>query len=169
MSLSHGWTYHRNDMNAALQVRKKPSIRPGGNVSAEIRRSVWYLCTGGVVYAIDFAIFFVLVMVAGLNAPAAQFLARSVGAAAGYFGHRNFTFRENRAEPALGPAGQWAGYVTVAVATIVASPLCIMIAMRLTGDRELLAKVMTEPLLIAMSYAGLRFVFRRRQDVVRNG
>ncbi len=145
--------------------RRVLDVRP----ATEVRRSARYALTGFALYALDFSVFFVLTVVGGVHVAVSQFVARSVGAIAGFYGHRSFTFQENRRDPALGLAAQWSAYTIVSAATIFASPLFIMIAMRVTGDRQLLAKVVTEPFLVLMAYVGLRFVFRARSGHDRGG
>ena len=136
------------------------------NPSARLRavlghRVLRYLLVGGGLFALDAAVFLLLVRGAGWDLRVAQLVSRAVGASAGFFGHRAFTFGDRPS--ARGVAGEGAGYLGVTLFNLAVSPLVVALFAAALPFSLLLAKVAAEVVLVSQTYFLLRLVFRTNE------
>jgi putative flippase GtrA len=125
-----------------------------------------YLIVGGVLFAVDLAVFLLLFEVLGVAPAVAQLAARGSGALIGFFAHRHYTFRAALPSPRFGLGIQGGGYLSVALATFFLSPVVLVLALDALGSRAIPAKIVTEAVLVTLTYLAMRFLFGR---AVRTG
>lgn len=121
-----------------------------------------YLLTGTSLFVVDFCTFLVLVKLGGLPPAVAQLCARATGALTGFFAHRHFTFRDSLRDPRYGVVRQGSGYLIVAVTTFVVSPFLLVFILALTQGRLVIAKLLTELVLVTTTFVCLRYLFREK-------
>lgn len=126
-------------------------------------RLVRYLLVGGALFALDAAVFWALVRLGGWDVRAAQLVSRTTGAAAGFLGHRLFTFREPGKAHAHGLASQGTGYLAVTLLNIAVSPFVVQAAVWALPFSLLLAKVAAEVVMVTETFLLLRLVFRQKE------
>jgi len=121
-----------------------------------------YLVSGASLFALDLLVVLTLVQLLGIPVPAAQLAGRASGAVTGFFVHRYFTFRTSLYNPRHRTLGQTGGYLSVGLFTLAISPLVLLGFLYLSQGHLVVAKLLTELLLVMISYVSLRFVFRGR-------
>ena len=126
-----------------------------------------YIVVGLSLFGIDLATVVGLVNLFEIDPGPAQLVGRTVGAIVGFFAHRHLTFRDALQNPGNSTAVQGGGYVLVGVLTLLASPFVLLGFLSLVGDHLVIAKVLTECILVMFTFVGLRVVFReqRTRDV----
>ncbi len=116
---------------------------------------VRYLLVGGCAFAVDLAAFTILTLALETPAWSAQIASRTIGAAAGFAGHRAFTFR------ARGPiAAQGLGYAAVAGWNLLWSPWLVEALVQASDGRVVAAKCAAEVLIVVQTWLLLQLVFR---------
>ena len=121
-----------------------------------------YLVTGATLFVIDLCTFLLLVKIGGVPPAPAQLVSRATGALTGFFAHRHFTFRDSLRDPRYEVASQGSGYLIVATVMFLISPFVLSFFLTLTQGRLVVAKLITEPILVIMTFVCLRYVFRKR-------
>ena len=117
-----------------------------------------YAITGVGLLLLDICVFFVLARVFMVSPAVAQLVARSVGATAGFFGHKHFSFGNSGGGPAV-PLRQAVLYALVTIVTICVSPLVLLGLLELSNNL-VVAKLGTEVVMVAFNYFCLSRVFR---------
>ena len=140
-------------MSDGADVRPPPLLRDRHRAAA-----VRYAITGVALLLLDMAVFFVLARGLQVEPALAQFAARAAGAVAGFFGHKNFSFRNTGDGPAM-PLRQVLLYATVTAITLCVSPL-VLVGLLALSDNLVAAKLGTEVVMVAFNYFCLSRVFR---------
>jgi putative flippase GtrA len=140
-------------MSEGVGGRLTPLLRAVRRASA-----ARYAITGVALLVLDICVFFVLARLFMVPPAAAQLVARSVGAAAGFFGHKNFSFKKTGDTPGA-PLRQVVPYVLLTLTTIGVSPV-VLIGLLALLDNLVAAKLGTEVVMVALNYFCLRRVFR---------
>ena len=136
----------------------------GGLLTRMLRPQVLrYLLVGGLLFALDTAVFLSLVKGLDLDVRLAQLASRTVGAAAGCVGHRAFTFRQQGKVAARSLTAQGTGYLTVTLLNIGISPFVVQAATWAIPFSLVLAKVAAEVFLVVETFLLLRIVFRQEE------
>lgn len=120
-----------------------------------------YLIVGGLLFAVDLAVFLFLHKLLGLGPALAQLAARGSGAAVGFFAHRHYTFRQALPVSRFGPGVQGGGYLSLALVTFLLSPIVLVLTLEALGGRAVPAKLITEAVLVTLTYLALRFLFAK--------
>lgn len=135
---------------------------PGLLRAAWGRSTVRYLFIGGVLFLLDLAAFLALKHL-GIGTVPAQVVSRTVGAAAGFAGHKLVSFR-NREQGGRALAAQGTSYAVLTVVNILISPLVVVGFEHLLGWAGLpVVKVAAEVVMVTETYLVLRWVFRGRR------
>lgn len=139
-------------------------LRHVGAASGFFRRctqytAVRYLIVGGGLFGLDLLVFLTLTAAFGVGPALAQMAARGVGAGVGFIGHRYYSFNQLGVKPGGSAVMQGGCYLFVFLATFLLSPLVVVGMLDLLGGRVVLAKIMSEVVLVLISYTAMRFVF----------
>ncbi len=127
-----------------------------------------YLVTGFAIFALDFAVWITCVRVFGWDVRPSQVLSRSVGALAGFFGHKYFSFGTDVREQAGSLVTQGGGYTLLTIINIIISPLVVFEAIRLLQGLPgalIAGKLLAEVIMVVWTYLLLRFLFVRGQPL----
>ncbi|RME26688.1 MAG: hypothetical protein D6798_06180, partial [Deltaproteobacteria bacterium] len=79
-----------------------------------------------------------------------------------FLGHRQWTFHPGEAGHRFSLGGQTGSYALLNVVNLLISPWVVWGFARLTGDRLVLAKLLTEAVMLVESYLLTALIFRRR-------
>lgn len=121
-----------------------------------------YLLSGGIVVAVDYAVFFFLDRGIGAGLALSQGCARLAGAVLGFFLQRNFVFAAGRQSPG-GVARQGFAYGALTVFNIALSAWCAdFLGNSLGLHPDIAVKLTTDALLAGETFFLLHLVFRRR-------
>lgn len=128
-----------------------------------------YLLTGAGLFLIDLTIFMICVLILGLDIRLGQIISRTVGAIVGFFGHKYFSFRSNREHSPSLLAFQGSAYTLITIFNILLSPIVLYMIVETTYGKLVLAKVITEIIIVSNTYILLRilFVTNRKKDANR--
>lgn len=126
--------------------------------------SIRYLLAGVFLFVLDFAIYFVLARIFGIEPGVAQFVSRGTGALVGFFVHRDFSFRMDGAAHRISTTGQGAGYTLVTIANLLGSPFLVHWSVAALGGRIALGKLAVDVFLVLESYLVLRILFHSRRS-----
>ena len=139
----------------------KPLLTDRSHLASFLR----YLVTGGAVFALDFAVWITCVSVFAWDVRTSQLLSRTVGALAGFFGHKHFSFQQGDDYRPNAVATQGGAYTAGMIFNIIISPFvvyyCIWLVRPLPGSL-IIGKLLADVLLVIESYVLLRIIFRRR-------
>jgi len=119
-----------------------------------------YLLTGGVLFLLDLGIYVALHLGLGVAVMASQLISRSTGAAAGFIGHKYFSFGANGDRQAMRATSQGLAYVLIMGANILVSPLLVAFMVSLLDGRAVVGKLISDAIIIAETYLLLRLIFR---------
>lgn len=118
-----------------------------------------YMAVGAGLFLLDFAVFLLLVIHMDVTVPVSQAIARAVGAIAGFFAHRQYTFAPLRRDyERLSPIGQAWAYTGLTLVMIVWSPWVVMFTVWLC-ENVVVGKAVGESLLFIQVYIVSRFIF----------
>jgi putative flippase GtrA len=122
-----------------------------------------YVAVGGGTFLVDLCCFLLLVKQAGFSPEVAQACSRTVGAAAGFFGHKYFSFAQPKEAESQGRSSaiQIIGYAGIMLAGIVLSPFVIWFMLRLVEPHLVVAKVMTEAVMVCINFVLMKALFSR--------
>lgn len=122
-----------------------------------------YVAVGGGTFLVDLSCFLLLVKQAGVSPEIAQACSRTVGAAAGFFGHKYFSFAqpENEGVQSRSSTVQIVGYICITVAGIVLSPFVIWFMLRIVEPHLVVAKVLTEAVMVCINFVLMKALFSR--------
>ncbi len=122
-----------------------------------------YVAVGGGTFLVDLCCFLLLVKQAGISPEVAQACSRTVGAAVGFFGHKYFSFaqQENAGSQGRSSTIQVVGYVCIMVAGIVLSPFVIWFMLRIVEPHLVVAKVLTEVVMVCINFVLMKALFSR--------
>ena len=121
-----------------------------------------YLLVGGTLFAIDLFVWLFCVHILSWDMHLAQVLARTVGALAGFIGHKYISFRASGTDSL---AIEGSGYLMVTVVNILISPIVLGAMVWLVPTDVLfgvVAKVLAEVVLVIWTYFLLRWIFTSR-------
>jgi len=142
-----------------ISVTKGLRLRPMRRL---LRLTIFrYLLVGGTLFLIDLTIVYALAA-AGMHPGWAQLIGRGTGALLGFLGHRLITFRDTESLWGFSLGAQGFGYLLVAITTLVVSPFVLLACLKLTLGQLVLAKIITEVILVSGMYIMLRIVFLKR-------
>ncbi|NBD38747.1 MAG: hypothetical protein GVY10_09275 [Verrucomicrobia bacterium] len=127
-------------------------------------RVLRYVAVGGFLFLIDLGVVYTLVVGFGINPGLGQLFGRTTGALTGFFLHRNFTFRSPTGRYRVGMAGQGGGYILLGITTILVSPFILLAMLTITNQRLVIAKFLTEVVIVVGNYLVLRLVFHHREE-----
>lgn len=127
---------------------------------------VRYLLTGGGLFCIDLACFYICFEMLNFSIEVSQVISRSIGAFVGFFGHKFYSFKNSNAPTDGIPniSDQGFGYLMVTVFNILFSPLVVSYCMHVIQDNILLSKIVAEVFLVLETYILLRFIFTPRRS-----
>lgn len=138
-------------------------------IGTDAGRRVWraapflrYLLVGGGLFVLDFAVFVALHLGLGLRVGWSQAVSRTVGAAAGFVGHRAISFPAEQRTHSMTQQG--AGYLALTIVNMVISPLLVEGLQSVLGGRGLAAKLITDVIMVLETYVLLKYLFRSRSD-----
>ena len=155
------------------------------DTEATLRRFLRYLLSGGILVAIDYAVFFTMLSVLGAGLALAQGSARLAGAVSGFFMNRDFVFGADYCGNSAGispPPGkapsetprvreqgrtirQGFSYGALTVLNIGLSALCADILGNGLGLKpDLVVKFATDAILAGETFVLLHYVFRKRAN-----
>ncbi|CAN7443295.1 GtrA family protein [Caballeronia sp. LjRoot31] len=122
-----------------------------------------YVAVGGGTFLVDLCCFLLLVKQAGISPEVAQACSRTVGAAVGFFGHKYFSFAQPEAAGSKGRSSsvQVVGYICIMVAGIVLSPFVIWFMLRIVQPHLVLAKILTEGVMVCINFVLMKALFSR--------
>lgn len=120
-----------------------------------------YVAVGGGTFVVDLCCFLLLVKQAGISPEVAQACSRTIGAAAGFFGHKYFSFAQQEAAVSAGRSStvQIIGYACIMVAGIVLSPFVIWFMLRIVQPHLVFAKVLTEAVMVCINFVLMKALF----------
>jgi putative flippase GtrA len=145
-------------MNAPVEGRTSAVQRLWARVSRH--QVVRYLLFGCTLFVLDLAVFLGLTFLS-VPIPAAQVISRTTGAAAGFVGHKVFTFRDrDGSTPTI--AVQSAGYVACTLINIVLSPIVVTAFAYQLPYNLLIVKILAEIVMVSETYLVLKWVFKKR-------
>lgn len=124
--------------------------------------SVRYVLAGGFLFVLDFAVYFMLARILGIEPGVAQFVSRGTGALVGFFLHRDFSFRTDGAARGISTVSQGAGYTLVTIGNLLGSPFLVHWSVAALGGKIALGKLAVDVFLVVESYVVLRILFRAR-------
>jgi putative flippase GtrA len=126
-----------------------------------VRMFLRYIAVGGGTFLVDLCCFLLLVKQAGFTPEVAQACSRTVGAAAGFFGHKYFSFAQPETEGSEGRSSsvQVVGYICIMVAGIVLSPFVIWFMLRIVQPHLVFAKVLTEAVMVCINFVLMKALF----------
>lgn len=120
-----------------------------------------YLGVGIGLFLLDFLLFLLLNKGFGVDLRIAQGISRSSAAVVGFFGHRHLTFRATQERGGHSFLDQGLAYVYVALFLgLVAGPLTIWVVHAAVQGQTVVAKIVTDALMVLFSYGLMRVVFR---------
>lgn len=90
----------------------------------------------------------------------AQIISRSVGATVGFYGHKYFTFQSDQQGGLIQQGGY---YAIITIFNITFSPVVVHIALMMTGDKIIAAKIIAEIFLVMETFILLRTVFMSKR------
>jgi putative flippase GtrA len=119
-----------------------------------------YILVGSAVYAVDVGLFaFLLALPGGVHYLIANGASKAVAATVGFLLHKHFTFRWEQAGGAL---GQSLAYALLFLFNLGLSTALLSLSVDLLALPALLSKIVTDVIVVALSFALSRsFVFRR--------
>jgi putative flippase GtrA len=117
---------------------------------------------GSFLFVLDFAVYFVLARILGIEPAVAQFVSRGTGAFVGFFVHRDFSFRTDGATRGISTANQGAGYTLVTIGNLLGSPFLVHWSVAALGGKIALGKLAVDVFLVIESYVVLRILFHTR-------
>lgn len=120
-----------------------------------------YVLTGCALLLADLALFLALTH-AGIAPAAAQAASRGTGAIIGFVAHKCYSFRHGGVD-ARGLLSQGGGYGALTLAGVALSPIILALALRLCGERLLVAKLAAEVVMAGLNFMAMRWLFRPRQ------
>ena len=122
-----------------------------------------YVAVGGGTFLVDLCCFLLLVKQAGVSPEVAQACSRTVGAAAGFFGHKYFSFAQPETADAdeRSSTVQVVGYICIMVAGIVLSPFVIWFMLRMVQPHLVFAKILTEAVMVCINFVLMKALFSR--------
>lgn len=133
----------------------------------EGRRILRFLVVGGGLFALDLALFLVLVNAVGLEVWWAQMISVSLRTALGFVLHKWFTFAGDTASDARTTARQSMAYIAQGVVNIPISAAVVTACVWFTGGWALLGKVLSEGILAVWVFFLYRFVVWRPEPTDR--
>ncbi len=128
----------------------------------DTRRFVRYLAVGVALFVLDFAVFVLLHVGLHVEVGVSQAISRTLGAAAGFVAHRKFTFPARERAHSL--TGQGAGYVVLTIVNLLLAPLLIELLDWLLNGAGVIAKILTDVVMVLETYLVLKFLFRQRRS-----
>lgn len=126
--------------------------------SGGLPRFVRYLGTGGLLVVLDYLVFSLLLLLGLLPGPS-QMLARACGALAGFLLQKTLVFRDGT-RSVQGIARQGTAYIGLSVLNIVLSGLLVGFLSSATSLAPLLAKLISDGILVVETYCILHFIFK---------
>ncbi|PZX33990.1 conserved membrane hypothetical protein [Cupriavidus phytorum] len=117
-----------------------------------------YVLTGCALLLADLALFLLLAH-AGIAPAAAQAVSRGAGAIVGFIAHKRYSFRHGGVD-ARSLVSQGSGYGALTLAGVALSPLILTLALWLSGERLLVAKLAVEVVLAGLNFVAMRWLFR---------
>ena len=128
-----------------------------------VRAFLRYGAVGGGTFLVDLCCFLLLVKQAGISPEIAQACSRTVGAAAGFFGHKYFSFAQPKGVGSQGRSStvQVVGYICIMVAGIVLSPFVILFMLWIVQPHLILAKILTEAVMVCINFVLMKALFGR--------
>lgn len=135
--------------------------RHGGVHALPVRTTFGrYVVTGCALLLADIALFLSLTH-AGVAPAAAQAASRGAGAIIGFVAHKGYSFRHGGVD-AHGLLSQGGGYGVLTLAGVALSPVVLTLALRLCGERLLVAKLAAEVVMAVVNFVAMRWLFRAR-------
>ncbi|SOY64615.1 GtrA family protein [Cupriavidus taiwanensis] len=135
--------------------------RRGGVQALPVRTTFGrYVLTGCALLLADVALFLSLTH-AGVAPAAAQVASRGAGAIVGFVAHKGYSFRHGGVA-AHGLLSQGGGYGVLTLAGVALSPVVLALALRLCGERLLVAKLAAEVVMAGLNFVAMRWLFRAR-------
>ncbi|MHC8349705.1 GtrA family protein [Pseudomonas sp. RT4P38] len=119
-----------------------------------------YLLVGGLTYCADLSVFLLLFNVFGMDLLLANMISKVLAGVFSFAAHRAFTFRVINAK---GRAQQAVRYFTLLALNIPLSAL-ILSAMLWITSMEVVAKILSDVLLVLISYAQSKFIIFKRNE-----
>jgi putative flippase GtrA len=128
-----------------------------------VRMFLRYVAVGGGTFLVDLCCFLLLVKQVRISPEVAQACSRTVGAAVGFFGHKYFSFAQPENADSRGQSStfQIVGYACIMVAGIVLSPLVIWFMLRIVQPHLVLAKILTEAVMVCINFVLMKALFSR--------
>jgi len=122
-----------------------------------------YVAVGGGTFLVDLCCFLLLVKQIGISPEVAQACSRTVGAAAGFFGHKYFSFAQPETADAHERSStvQVVGYICIMVAGIALSPFVIWFMLRMVQPHLVFAKILTEAVMVCINFVLMKALFSR--------
>ncbi|RAS06008.1 putative flippase GtrA [Cupriavidus alkaliphilus] len=117
-----------------------------------------YVLTGCALLLGDLALFLSLTH-AGIAPAVAQAASRGAGAIFGFIAHKRYSFRHGGMDE-RGLLSQGSGYGALTLAGVALSPFILALALRLCGERLLVAKLAAEVVLAGLNFIAMRWLFR---------
>lgn len=113
-----------------------------------------YILVGGIIYAFDFLIFSIFVLIDSDLYVIGNIVARILGALLGFFLHRNWTFKT---EYKLTKKNQLFMYLLLLLGNIFASSFLLFILVDLLLINELYARIITDAIIIIFTFLISKF------------
>jgi len=126
--------------------------------------SARYLLVGGLLFVLDFVVYFTLARALRVEPGVAQFVSRSTGAITGFFLHRNFSFSTDGAARSISTANQGVGYTLATIGNLLGSPFLVHWSVAALGGRIALGKLAVDAFLVLETYLVMRFLFRAKHS-----
>lgn len=123
-----------------------------------VHQAVRYLLSGGIVYAVDMAVFLGIMHFAPGAHLAANFAAKAAGAFTGFFLHKYVTFSWAQRDAA---ARQALAYVLLLCANLAGSTALLWLLVDWGGLPALAGKILTDAAVILATFLGGRFFVYR--------
>jgi putative flippase GtrA len=147
--------------SSTLRIQIWKNLTAGRGHRASFLR---YLIIGGAIFVLDFMVWITCVRIFGWDVRPSQVLSRSVGALAGFFGHKYFSFGTQDQEQVASLVTQGSGYTLVTIINIIISPLVVYEAIKLLQGLPgalIAGKLLAEVIMVVWTYILLRFLFVR--------
>lgn len=128
----------------------------GNGIIAQATR---YVAVGLVVLAVDFAVYWAILLTAPERFLAANLAGKAVGAALGFLLHRTVTFRWEQRDP---PARQLLSYLAILAFNLMLSSLLLWLAIDRFGANAYFAKLAVDIVIVGSAFLLSRlWVYRR--------
>ncbi len=127
------------------------------------KRPVRYVLVGGSGFLVNLLVFMLMARGLSLDVRIAEVIGRSSGGVVTFLGHRQWTFDPGDAGHQHSLGGQTSRYVVLNLVNLAISPWVVWGLAWLTGQQLLLAKLLTEAVMLVETYVLTALIFRKRQ------